>query len=47
MLMVVVPNSLYYLVKETILNIDSEAFFIISDCYEVKGGVKKKRYSFI
>ena len=47
MLMVVVPNGLYYLVKETILNIDSEAFFIISDCYEVKGGVKKKSYSFI
>ncbi len=47
MLMVVVSTRMYYLIKETILNIDKDAFLIISDCYEVKGGVKKKDYSII
>lgn len=47
MLMVVVSTRMYYLIKETILNIDKNAFLIISDCYEVKGGVKKKDYSII
>lgn len=36
-LMVVVSNKDYYLVKEVIRKIDSEAFSFISDGYEVKG----------
>lgn len=41
MLMCVVPTRDYYMFKETVLEIDSKAFFVISDCYEVTGGVKK------
>lgn len=47
MLMCVVPTRDYYLVKESVLNIDKNAFFIINDCYEVNGGVKKKNLPFI
>lgn len=42
-LMCVVPNKDYYLFKETVLEIDKNAFFVINDCYEVTGGVQKKR----
>lgn len=42
-LMCVVPNNDYYLFKETVLEIDKDAFFVISDCYEVAGGVHKER----
>lgn len=42
-LMCVVPNRDYYLFKETVLEIDKNAFFVINDCYEVTGGVKKER----
>ena len=45
--MCVVPTRDYYLVKESVLNIDKNAFFIINDCYEVNGGVKKKNLPFI
>ena len=41
MLMCVVPTRDYYMFKETVLEIDPKAFFVISDCYEVTGGVKK------
>ena len=47
MLMVVVPTRDYYLFKEIIHKIDKEAFFIVSDCYEVNGGVKRKNLPFI
>jgi uncharacterized membrane-anchored protein YitT (DUF2179 family) len=47
MLMVVVPTRDYYSVKEEILKIDPEAFFIVSDCYETNGGVKRKNLPFI
>src|SRR5574344_986288 len=47
MLMVVVPTRDYYSVKEKILEIDPEAFFIVSDCYETNGGVKRKNLPFI
>jgi uncharacterized membrane-anchored protein YitT (DUF2179 family) len=47
MLMVVVPNKDYYLFKESILRIDNEAFFVVSDCYEATGGVKRKNLPFI
>lgn len=42
-LMCVVPNQDYYLFKETVLEIDKNAFFVINDCYEVTGGVHKER----
>ena len=40
LLMCVVPTKDYYYFKESVLAIDSKAFFIINDCYEVHGGVK-------
>lgn len=43
MLMCVVPTRDYFLFKESVLEIDKDAFFVISDCYEVKGGVKRKQ----
>ncbi len=46
-LMCVVPNKDYYLFKEAILNVDSNAFFVINDCYEVHGGVKGNNLPFI
>lgn len=46
-LMCVVPNKDYYLFKEMILEIDPNAFLIINDCYEVKGGVKRRNLPFI
>lgn len=45
LLMVVVRTRDYFLFKETILLIDPNAFFVINDCYEVKGGVKRKNTS--
>ena len=47
MLMVVVPTRDYYRVKDTVLKIDEEAFFVVSDCYEVDGGIKRKNLPFI
>ena len=38
MLMCVIPTREYYRLKEGISKIDSEAFFLITDSYEVKGG---------
>ncbi len=46
-LMCVVPNRDYYLFKETVLEIDPNAFFVINDCYEVEGGVKRTNLPFI
>ena len=46
-LMCVVPNKDYYLFKEMILQIDKDAFFIINDCYEVAGGIKRKNVPFM
>lgn len=43
LLMCVVDNKDYYLFKEAVLQIDPKAFFIIDDCYEVTGGVKRER----
>ena len=47
MLMAVVSNRDYYRIKEKVLEIDDEAFFVVSDCYEVNGGVKRKNLPFI
>lgn len=38
MLMCVIPTREYYKLKEGISGIDKEAFFVITDAYEVKGG---------
>lgn len=42
MLMVVVPTRMYNIFKEQILDIDKDAFIVVSDCYEVTGGQKRK-----
>lgn len=41
LLMCVVNTNDYYYFKESVLAIDPEAFFVINDCYEVRGGVRK------
>ena len=47
MLMVVVSTKDYYRVKEKVLEIDNDAFFVVSDCYEVNGGIRRKNLPFI
>ena len=47
MLMCVIRNRDTHLFKERILEIDPHAFFVISDCYEVQGGVKRSNLPFI
>ena len=42
-IMCIVGTDSYYKVKEDIKEIDPYAFIIISDCYEVFGGTKKKK----
>lgn len=46
MLMCVVPTEKYSLLKNAIQEIDPNAFIVVSDCYEVYGGTKRKRISF-
>ena len=47
MIMCVVPTKDYFLFKESVLQIDKDAFFVISDCYEVAGGYKRTNLPFI
>lgn len=47
MIMCVVTNRDYYLFKNRILQIDPTAFFIIDNCYEVNGGVKRSNLRFL
>ena len=47
MLMVVVPTRDYYRFKEEIMRIDENVFYVVSDCYDVTGGVKRKNLPFI
>lgn len=47
MIMCVVPTREYYMFKEKVLGIDPNAFFVINDCYDVNGGVKKDNIPFI
>jgi len=47
LIMVVVPNRIYYSFKNRILEIDPKAFFIINDCYEVGGGHRQANLPFI
>lgn len=42
MLMCIVPTKDYFALKESIKEIDPNAFIIVSDCYEVHGGTKKQ-----
>ncbi len=46
-IMCVLPTRDYYMVRNVIRTIDPEAFFIISDCYEVYGGQRKQQFPFI
>lgn len=46
MLMCVVPTEKYSLLKNAIKEIDPEAFIVVSDCYEVLGGTKRKKVMF-
>lgn len=47
MIMCVIRNRDINLFKDKILEIDPTAFFVISDCYEVQGGVKRSNLPFI
>ena len=47
MIMCVISNRDVNLFKERILDIDAHAFFVISDCYEVQGGIKRSNLPFI
>ena len=47
MIMCVIRNRDVTLFKERILEKDPTAFFVISDCYEVQGGVKRSNLPFI
>lgn len=47
MILCVISNRDVNLFKERILEIDKEAFFVVSDCYEVIGGVKRSNLPFI
>ena len=46
MIMCVLPTRDYYMFKNVIQKIDPEAFFIITDCYEVYGGQRKEIFPF-
>lgn len=47
MIMCVVANNDYYLLKQRILEIDPNAFIVIDTCYEVNNGVKRRNLPFI
>ena len=47
MIMCVLPTRDYYMFKNVIQKIDPEAFFIITDCYEVYGGKRKDIFPFL
>lgn len=38
-ILTVIPTNEYFILKNGVLNIDSEAFILVTDSYEVKGGV--------
>ncbi len=46
MIMCVVNTKDYYAFKKRALEIDSEAFITINDCFEAKGGIKKNKLPF-
>ena len=47
MIMCVISNRDVNLFKDRILDVDPKAFFVVSDCYEVKGGIKRSNLPFI
>ncbi len=47
MIMCVISNRDVNFFKERLLDIDPTAFFVISDCYQVQGGVKRSNLPFI
>ena len=47
MIMCVISNRDVNFFKDKILEIDPSAFFVISDCYEVNGGIKRSNLPFI
>lgn len=47
MLMCVINNHEVNILKEKLLEIDPQAFFVISDCYQVQGGIKRSNLPFI
>lgn len=47
LIMVAISTRHYYRLKNRVLDIDPEAFFIINDCYEVKGGMRKSNIPFL
>ncbi len=47
MIMTVLSNREYYHFKNRVLEIDSKAFFVISDCYEAQGGYKRKNIPYV
>lgn len=44
MLMCVIPTKDYYMFKEIIQAIDSKAFIIINDCYDIEGGTVRSTH---
>jgi uncharacterized membrane-anchored protein YitT (DUF2179 family) len=44
--MCVVPTDKYGVLKSAIQEIDPNAFIVVSDCYEVLGGTKRKKLLF-
>lgn len=47
LIMCVISTRDYYVFKSVIEKIDPQAFFIISDCYEVYGGHRREKFPFI
>ena len=47
MIMCVISNRDVNLFKEKLLEIDPAAFFVISDCYQVQGGIKRSNLPFM
>jgi uncharacterized membrane-anchored protein YitT (DUF2179 family) len=47
LIMCVLPNREYFELKKRILDIDPKAFFIITECYESKGGFRQKNLPFL
>ena len=44
LIMCVLPNRDYYPFKKRIMEIDPNVFFVIQDCYEVEGGLKRSNF---
>ena len=47
LIMCVLPTKDYYIFKIALKELDSDAFFIVSDCYDVYGGRRKSNISFL